>query len=302
MTTIMIALIAYGIDRLFGEFRFIKHPVIVMGDMISFFEKHCYKDSIVRGVLLVLFVITLNAFAAIIIESYLALLPELITIIVSAVIASMFMAHRMLYDSVNAILTSDDKKKALSQLVSRDTRELSESDIYKASIETYAENLNDGVIAPLFYLLLFGLPGIIIYKAINTLDSMVGYRNVRYEKFGKAAARLDDAANYIPARLTAVLISILSRKKGLFDFYAQGKKHDSPNAGHPITAMAQALDVRLGGDTSYFGTLKKKPFFGSGSETVTPRHLQEALAFRNRIDLSVMTLLLLTTLFYKGLS
>jgi adenosylcobinamide-phosphate synthase len=298
----MIALIAYGIDRLFGEFRFIKHPVIVMGEMISFFEKHWYRDSIVRGVLLVLFVITLSAFAAIVIESYLALLPELIAMIVSAVIASMFMAHRMLYESVNAMLTSDDKKKALSQLVSRDTRELSESDIYKASIETYAENLNDGVIAPLFYLLLFGLPGIVIYKAINTLDSMVGYRNVRYEKFGKAAARLDDVANYLPARLTAVLISILSRKKGLFDFYAQGKKHDSPNAGHPITAMAQALDVRLGGDTSYFGTLKKKPFFGSGSETLTPRHLQEALAFRNCIDLSVMTLLLLTTLFYKGFS
>ncbi len=183
----------------------------------------------------------------------------------------------MLYDAVKDILTLEDKKQAISMLVSRDTEAMSESDIYKAAIETYAENLSDGVVAPLFYLLLFNLPGIIIYKTINTMDSMVGYRNEEYENYGKVAALLDDVANYIPSRITAVLIMLLSTHKGIFSFYKDGKKHDSPNAGHPITAMAQALGVKLGGDTYYFGKLKKKPYFGEGREEISQEDVKNAL-------------------------
>ena len=162
-------------------------------------------------------------------------------------------------------------------LVSRDTEHMSESDIYKAAIETYAENLSDGVIAPLFYLLLFNLPGIILYKTVNTMDSMVGYRNKRYENYGKAAAIFDDIVNYIPSRITALLIMLISNQKEIFGFYEYGKKHDSPNAGHPITAMALALDIKLGGDTHYFGKLKKKPYFGVGREIITDNDVQNAL-------------------------
>ena len=137
--------------------------------------------------------------------------------------------------------------------------------------------LADGVVAPIFYLLLFGLPGIIVYKAINTMDSMVGYKNEKYENYGKAAAILDDIVNFIPARITAVLIMVLSKQKDIFAFYEDGSKHDSPNAGHPITAMALALDVKLGGDTYYFGELKSKPFFGSGREEITEDDVLNAL-------------------------
>lgn len=189
----------------------------------------------------------------------------------------MFIAHKMLRDSVADILHVKNKKEALSMLVSRDTQHMSESDIYKAAIETYAENLSDGVIAPLFYLLLFNLPGIIIYKAINTMDSMVGYRNEKYENFGKCAAKLDDIANYIPSRLTALLITALAKQKNIFAFYKDGKKHESPNAGHPITAMALALHVKLGGDTSYFGKIKHKPYFGKGTDEITKEDVQNAL-------------------------
>ena len=277
MSNIFIAIFAYLIDRIFGEFHFIKHPVIIIGEMITFFEDRFYKNSVLRGLLLVLFMLVgIGLFSTILCES-LNYLPLFLNIALSSLIASMFIAHKMLYDSVKDILTTKNKKQAISMLVSRNTEQMNESDIYKAAIETYAENLSDGVIAPLFYLLLFGLPGIIIYKAINTMDSMVGYRNKRYEKYGKVAAILDDVANYIPSRLTAVLIMLLSKQKNIFAFYKDGKKHDSPNAGHPITAMALSIGVKLGGDTYYFGELKKKPFFGVERENITQDDVRSAL-------------------------
>ena len=276
MTNIIIAVFAYFIDKRFGEFA-IKHPVIYIGEMISFFEKRFYKDSFFRGFLLVVFILfsvgIFSAFLTLVLSS----LNIFLNIFISSIIASIFIAHRMLYDAVKEILTTTNKKEKIAMLVSRDTKDMSESDIYKAAIETYAENLSDGVVAPIFYLILFGLPGIIIYKAINTMDSMVGYRNKRYENYGKVAAILDDIVNYIPARITAVLIMLLFKQKDIFAFYNDGKKHDSPNAGHPITAMALAIGVKLGGDTYYFGKLKHKPQFGIGREIITKADLKSAL-------------------------
>ena len=208
---------------------------------------------------------------------FLAELNTVLNILITSFIASMFIAHRMLYDSVKAIIDAPNKQELIAMLVSRDTKELSESDTYKAAIETYAENLSDGVIAPLFYLSLFGLVGIVLYKAVNTMDSMVGYRTAKYEKYGKVAARFDDILNYIPSRLTALLIMLLGREKNIFAFYKDGKKHDSPNAGHPITAMALVLGLKLGGDTSYFGKVKKKASFGVGRESITAQDVKNAL-------------------------
>lgn len=287
MTNILIAFFAYFIDKFFGEFRFIKHPVIIIGEIITFFEDRFYKNSVLRGLLLVLFVLGLVSFVSVGIYLYLAQINDALNIIISSFLASMFLAHKMLYDSVKEVLVSQNKKEVISMLVSRDTENITQSDIYKASIETYAENLSDGVIAPLFYLLLFGLPGIIIYKAINTMDSMVGYRNAKYENYGKAAAILDDIVNYIPARITAVLIMVLSKQKDIFSFYKDGQKHDSPNAGHPITAMALGLGISLGGDTYYFKELKKKPYFGEGKKEIENEDVKKALSIRSKIDITV---------------
>jgi adenosylcobinamide-phosphate synthase len=292
MTNIFVALLAYFIDRLFGEFRFIKHPIIIIGEIITFFEKRFYKNSIFRGLLLVLFVLDLVSFISISIYLYLGEMNEVLNILISSFVASMFLAHRMLYDSVKEILVSPNKREVISMLVSRDTESMRDSDIYKASIETYAENLSDGVIAPLFYLTLFGLPGIIIYKAINTMDSMVGYRNEKYEKYGKVAAILDDIANYIPSRLSAILIMFLFKQKNIFSFYKDGKKHDSPNAGHPITAMAMGLNISLGGNTFYFGKLKEKPYFGIGKKEIEEDDVKKALSIRNKVDATVAISLL----------
>ena len=206
-----VASVAYVIDRILGEFGFIRHPVVLMGDYIKWFERHFYANSIVRGALLTLSLIALVygvAYGLTVVlsgweDSYLQLL-------ITGIIASTTIASKMLYDSVKAVITTPE---SIRYLVSRDTENLTPSQINKAAIETYAENLSDGVIAPLLYLLLFGLPGAFVYKAINTLDSMVGYKNQRYEKFGKFAARLDDVANFIPARVTAVLIVLLAPKR-----------------------------------------------------------------------------------------
>ena len=271
-----VTLIAYLIDRVFGEFAFLKHPVVFMGDFIIWFEKHFYHDSVSRGVVLTLSLL----FLIYAITSPLSIMIE--HPILLALIASMGIASKMLYESVKDIMIYPEN---IRYLVSRDTENLSESDINKAAIETYAENLSDGVIAPLLYLYLFGIVGLFIYKGINTLDSMVGYKNARYERFGKFSARLDDAANYLPARITALMISLLFRsKKALLQHHRYGRYHDSPNAGHPIAAMSLALGVKLGGDTSYFGAVKSKPFFGDGREDITKEDVKSALSLQVWVD------------------
>ena len=290
----IVALGAYVIDKIWGEFDFIRHPVVLMGDYIKWYEKRFYQDSIYRGILLTLSLITL---VALLIGSLLFLLSSdflglnsWIILLLSSLLASTTIASNMLYSSVKDIIKNP---KNIRYLVSRDTKELTSSDINKAVIETYAENLSDGVIAPLFYLLLFGLEGAFIYKAINTLDSMVGYRNQRYEKFGKFSALIDDVANYIPSRITALLIALLMYSpKALFGFYSYGKKHDSPNAGHPISAMALALGIKLGGDTSYFGKLKSKPYFGEGRERLISADILKALSLQKRLDILIILILL----------
>jgi len=280
-----IVLIAFLIDRLIGEFP-IKHPVSIMGDYISWYERKFYADSILRGALLTLTLIIVTVLIMVLLLLLISSLPEYIAIISFGIIASTGLAGKMLYESVKNILIADDKKKALSYLVSRDTENMSDSDIYKGAIETYAENLSDGVIAPLFYLILFGVIGLFIYKAINTLDSMVGYRTSRYERFGKFSARLDDVMNYIPARITSVLISVVScRWESVRAIFQTGSKHSSPNAGYPISAMAGAIGVSLGGPTSYQGELKEKPYFGSGRINIEAEDLVKTLSLRKSIDI-----------------
>lgn len=291
-----LALIAYIIDRFFGEFTSIKsfkHPIIFMGDYILWFEKRYYKDSIFQG-----FILTVSLLFVVYITTI--LFTYIDNIFIQGILASFTISSKMLYDSVKDVISNDDleiKKQKISMLVSRDTSNMNDNDVNKAAIETYAENLSDGVIAPLFYLLCFGLIGAYLYKAINTLDSMVGYRNEKYEKFGKFSARLDDIANYIPARITAALIALLFfSKKTFLEFYAYGKKHESLNAGLPISAIALAINVKLGGPTSYFGKIKDKPYFGSGVEEIKKSDVLNVLSLKNRLDIFIIIVLILGVL------
>jgi len=285
-----LTLFAYIIDRIFGEFKYIKHPVVFMGEYIKWFENKYYKNSIKNGIYLTISLL----FVVFIITSTITYFIN--NTFILAILASTGIASKMLYESVKDIIINPSNIK---YLVSRDTNELSNSDINKASIETYGENLSDGVVAPIFYLLLFGIVGLFLYKAINTLDSMVGYRNEKYEKFGKFSAILDDVVNYIPSRLTAFLISLLFLNKTSFiNIFKYGKLHDSPNAGYPISAIAGICDISLGGDTSYFGKIKKKPYFGNGDKNITTNHIKKALSFQLRFDIFlfifITTIILIT--------
>ncbi len=177
----------------------------------------------------------------------------------------------------------EEARRYLSNIVGRDTQNLAPEQIYRACIETVAENTTDGIVAPLFYAALFGPVGMWVYKAINTLDSMVGFRNPRYEKFGWASARADDAANFIPARLTFLLLSLaafLTGRKGGQAWrmgWRDGRKHPSPNAGWAEAAMAGALGVQLGGPSTYAGQICVMPQLGEVQQPLSLHKAHQAL-------------------------
>ncbi len=281
---IKIALIAYVLDTLFGEFKFIRHPVIFMGDFIKWFEKYFYKDSRFRGFLLIVSTTFLFGVIAYVVGLFVPFWIE-------GILSCMFLAHHMLRESVKDVLFDINPKKSLSYLVSRDTENLSKSDINKALIETYAENLSDGVIAPLFYLLLFGLVGIVVYKSVNTLDSMVGYKTKKYIHFGYASAKCDDFLNFIPSRLTALLLMVAKNRYPIHKTMIYAKGHSSPNAGYPISAIALLYDISLGGVTSYHGVMVDKPYFGDGVKTISQKKVLEVLKISFIIDFIVIVLL-----------
>lgn len=160
-------------------------------------------------------------------------------------------------------------RKQLSRIVGRDTSKLNAQQIRVAVLETMSENLSDGVVAPLFYYAIAGVPGMMAYKMINTMDSMLGYRSERYERFGKFAARLDDVANFIPSRLTALLMVLVAgSRQGLLFIFKFGRKHKSPNAGYPEAALAGILDCRFGGPNVYHGEVVEKPFIGENDRLI----------------------------------
>jgi adenosylcobinamide-phosphate synthase len=287
-----LAALAYLVDMVFGEFP-CKHPVAWMGDFIWEFERRFYSDRILPGALLVIGLIAVALLASVTLVYLCGLLPDWLSLMVLAALASTGLAMNMLHESVAALLTSGQPEQALSYLVSRDTKDMTETEVYKAGLETWAENLSDGVIAPLFYLLLFGLPGIAVYKAINTMDSMIAYKTERYFYFGKTAAIVDDIANFIPARLTALLIVALAedKQRAWRCLRQDGDKLESPNAGFPIAAMAGSLGVALGGDASYHGQIKHKPTLGLSVNPVDKSTLARALQMKTGINLMVLSLL-----------
>jgi adenosylcobinamide-phosphate synthase len=214
------------------------------------------------------------------------------------------LATRNLVDESRAViraLEQDDLPRArlrVSRIVGRDTQALSETEIHRAVIETLAESACDGVVAPMFYLAIGGVPLAMAYKVVNTLDSMIGHADQRYFYFGKAAARLDDVANYLPARLTALAIAgVAGSASALRTWWQDGGKHKSPNAGQPESAMAGALRVRLGGENTYAGERVAGPLLGAQFEQPRLHHAKRALLLVTAVSLlSAATAILLQRL------
>ena len=266
------------------------HPVVWLGWLLQRLELELNREGLARGAralrgLLALVVLLAVALAAGIGLQMLADRLPFGWLIEVAVIA-ILLAQRSLYRYVRAVADALDSgglvagRVAVSHIVGRDPRRLDRAGVARAAIESCAENFSDGVVAPAFWAALFGLPGIIVYKAINTADSMIGHRNARYEHFGWPAAWTDDAANIVPARLAGLLICLAAParlKEGLVTMWRDADKHRSPNAGWPEAAMAGVLGLRLNGPRHYGDVPTELPWLGDGREDATSDDIRAAL-------------------------
>lgn len=258
------------LDGVMGEPKWlwshVPHPAVLMGRLIGWCDTRFNDGTRARGALVLAALVLAAGLAGWLI----AALP--LGWLWSMLLAAILLAQRSLVTHVRAVADGlrygvNPGRRAVAMIVGRDTSALDESGVARAAIESVAENFSDGVVAPAFWFLVAGLPGILIYKLVNTADSMIGYRTPRHEAFGWAAARLDDVLNYIPARLTAGLIALAFWSARAVDVTLQDARlHRSPNAGWPEAAMAGVLDVALSGPRSYHGEMREFPFVNAGGE------------------------------------
>ena len=316
-TYILPLLIGWFLDFLLGDPQWMPHPVVWFGKMISFGEKHLNKGKQrkLKGALLSLFFVTfvfVVTWALLYMASLLAgnfdfslfTLHFSLSTLLSSLIIFYCLAGTTLIREVRQTFLAVDRslkegRKQVARIVGRDTSELSAQEIRTAALETLAENLSDGVIAPLFWLAIGGVPAMLTYKMVNTLDSMIGYRTDRYRDFGCLAARLDDVANYIPARLTAFLMVLASGRFTLLKFVAQyGPRHASPNSGYPEAALAGILGCRFGGPHTYFGQLFDKPYIGENDRLLTTDDMNTAIRINRTSECIAILLLILIFAFF----
>ncbi|MBS2212966.1 cobalamin biosynthesis protein CobD [Carboxylicivirga mesophila] len=268
---VLAVVVAYLLDLLLGDPIALPHPVVYFGRMISFSEHRLNKGShrLLKGLFSSVGLIVLVYLGF----YWLMFWSQQVGMWLNALLTMLFFFYglankTLIKEGVDVFKVLEKSgieagRRQLSRIVGRDTSQLSEQQVRKAALETMAENLSDGVVAPVFWFILLGVPGMMAYKMINTLDSMIGYKNERYLLYGRAAAYIDDAANYLPARITALLMSVVRGSVRAMRFVVMfGNKHSSPNAGYPEAALAGILDVKFGGPNIYHGRMVDKPFIG----------------------------------------
>lgn len=283
--TPVLFLSAYATDLLIGDPRWIPHPVVMIGTFIRRIEEQIrrgiFSSDLKRsGILLWFIVVGITSGVTWGLLAGAFYIHYVIGVIMTIILASLTLATRSLFGESSVVIDALDRgdivaaRNKLSMIVGRDTEDLGEVEIRRAVIETVAENLSDGIVAPLFYLAVGGVPLAMAYKAVNTLDSMVGYKNEHYGDFGWFSARMDDWWNWVPARLTGVIIVVASyflRFDGTnaWKIMARdGKNHSSPNSGVPEAAMAGSLGIQLGGTIQYFGEVFDKPIIGDETKPI----------------------------------
>ena len=284
-------LLAFVLDMILGDPRWMPHPIRLMGWLIDKLEKpfRTLPVSTVRaGGFFAVFLIIGSGFCTWILLAIGQGIYPWLGSFLEIIILYFCIAPRCLDKAAMAVeisLRQNNTKMArneLSMIVGRETRDLNRTQMCRAAIETVAENFVDGVLSPLFWIALGGAPAAMMFKMVSTLDSMVGYKNEEYHSFGKVSARLDDAANFIPARLSVPLIAVTARMLGLSFKQSfrtgvlEGGNHKSPNSGYPEAAFAGALNVRLNGPAVYHGKLVEKPFIGTRFGDPTVEHIQNA--------------------------
>ena len=296
MSVMITAVAAFLIDALIGDPRSKFHPVVLMGKLIIVLEYFLRRDfdsstkKILKGGLLVLIVV-LTSYGVGALISIMAGMAGSLTakIFIEALILSFMITPRSLAEAgreIYYLLSAENLQQArykVGWIVGRDTKNLNEAEITRATVETISENTVDGIISPLFYFAIGGLPLAVAYRAVNTMDSMLGYKNERYLYFGRIAARLDDVANFIPARITAILFLMsalilnLDFKNAFKMLVRDADKHPSPNGGYAEATVAGALNVRLGGFNSYFGVQHFRAYMGDPNESLQAAHILAAI-------------------------
>ena len=296
MSSMIVGVVAFLIDALIGDPRSRLHPVVLIGNLISLLEKLLRRDldsptnKIIKGGILVSVVVAVALLVGLCVEALLQDVPSLAAqIFIQALVLSFMISPRSLGDAgreIYYLLEREDLARAREKvgwIVGRDTQNLNEAEVTRATVETVAENTVDGIISPLFYFAIGGLPLAIAYRAINTMDSMLGYKNDKYLYFGRVAARLDDVANFIPARLTGLLFICaavllgLDYKNALKMMRRDARKHPSPNGGWAEATVAGALRIRLGGMNYYFGKPHFRAYMGEPEENLEAVHILGAI-------------------------
>ena len=296
-------LLGWLLDFIFGDPSRLPHPIVWFGKMISWGEHRLNKGShrMAKGAVMAICFILLVFF---VVWGSKRLIPNVILwLILDTIIIFYCLAGTTLIREVREVFLAldrslDEGRQQVARIVGRDTSQLSAQEVRTAALETLAENLSDGVIAPLFWFALLGSPGMLAYKMVNTLDSMIGYRTERYKDFGCWAAHIDDVANYIPARLTALLMVIASGKLSLLKFvWKNGRRHASPNSGYPEAALAGILNCRFGGPHIYFGELFDKPYIGENDRELTTQDMHTAVRINRTAELLMLALTSVVVIF-----
>ena len=301
-------LIGWVCDLVFGDPQRLPHPIVWFGKVIAFFEHRLNHGSHRRlkgalvSVSLIVCTFALTWFLRFSIFNF----QSSILFLFDSLIIFFCLAGTTLIREVRAVFLALDRsleegRAQVARIVGRDTSELTAQEVRTAALETLAENLSDGVIAPLFWLAILGTPGMLAYKMVNTLDSMIGYKTERYKDFGCWAAHIDDVANYLPARLTALLMvlpyAIFNFQFSIFNFVRRyGRNHASPNSGYPEAALAGILDCRFGGPHYYFGQLFPKPYIGENPRELTTADMRIAIRVNRIAEVLMILLVMLTTL------
>jgi adenosylcobinamide-phosphate synthase len=296
--SLLVVVAALAWDAVLGDpdwlWRRAPHPVVLIGQLIDGLDTWLNREQWtqtqrrIAGVVTVVLLVTAATIAGLAIEHVLSRLPAGPLWI--ALVASILIAQRSLYQHVARVAAAFDNgglvdaRRAVAMIVGRDTQQLDEGGVCRAAIESCAENFSDGVVAPVFWLALLGLPGLVAYKAINTADSMIGHRSARHEAFGWAAARLDDLVNLAPARLAGLLLALVAPIAGgnigsaIRTMRRDARLHRSPNAGWPESAMAGALGLALAGPRRYASHIVDDPFLNpDGRRDAKPTDIRRAL-------------------------
>lgn len=313
MNLMITAVAAFLFDALIGDPRSKFHPVVLIGNLISFLEKILRRDEdgyikkICKGGILVSLVLMISYGAGVLILILASLTKSFtVKIFVEAIVLSFMISPRSLAEAARELyylLTVGNLAQArykVGWIVGRDTNYLNEGEIVRATVETVSENTVDGIISPLFYFAVGGLPLAVAYRAVNTMDSMLGYKNEKYLYFGRVAARLDDVANFIPARITAILFIVaalilnLDYKNAFEMMKRDAHKHPSPNGGYAEATVAGALNIQLGGINSYFGVPHFRAYMGDPNEFLEPAHILGAIRLMYTATIIFLCLLMIT--------